>query len=50
MIKIPKLPNFAYHSKIRPYMIIDYVDLIGKALHYFMPDENDEISMQKLYK
>ena len=49
-IKIPKLPNFAYHSKIRPYMLIDYIEIVGKSLHYFMSDETDDSSAQRLYK
>ena len=50
MIKIPKLPNFAYHSKIRPYMLMDYIEIVGKSLHYFMSDETDDSSAQRLYK
>lgn len=50
MLKIPKLPSFTYHSKIRPYMVLDYIDTVGKAVHYFLSDEVDSQTMQRLYK
>ena len=50
MIKIPKLPNFTYHSKIRPYMIIDYVSTVGKMHQFFDIGKNDTSSLKRLYK
>lgn len=47
---LPKLPSFAYHTKVRPYMILDYIDLVGKSLHYHLPDQIDEIRLRRVYK
>lgn len=51
MQKLPKLPSFSYHSKIRPFMILDYIDIISMSLHdYVSSSEENFETIQRLYK
>lgn len=49
-INLPILPNFSNYSKIRPYMILDFIGIVGKAAHYFLPDSVDGEISQKCFK
>lgn len=49
-LNLPVLPNYSHYSKIRPYMIIDFTNVVGKAIHYFLPDEVESELTQKCFK
>lgn len=49
-VNVPELPKFSYQSKIRPYMILDLIDLVGKSTHYYLNDEVDLLTQEKVFK
>ena len=49
-VKVPELPKLSYQSKIRPYMILDLIDLVGKSAHYYLNDEVDLLTQEKVFK
>ncbi|OMJ70490.1 hypothetical protein SteCoe_31535 [Stentor coeruleus] len=51
MQKLPKLPSFNYHSKIRPFMILDFIDIVSISLHNFTSSSEESLeTVQRLYK
>ncbi|CAG9330697.1 unnamed protein product [Blepharisma stoltei] len=39
---MPRLPNYSYNKVIRPYMILNYIDVAGKALQWDVDEELNE--------
>jgi hypothetical protein len=49
-VNIPPLPHYSYSSKIRPYMILNFVEIVGKAAHYYLSDQVDQETQEKIFK